>query len=106
MTSWLEPTDVYVVTIELLKSNVTTDQDRPSHPQRIYSGVMVCELKPSILATGFRFVLAWLGLGAPWMERGSFIKLGSSFAGVRPVAAPVSVGKRAEGGVAAAERHR
>ena len=24
----------------------------------VYSGLMVCELKPSILATGFRFVLA------------------------------------------------
>jgi hypothetical protein len=36
-----------------------------SYPSCIYSGVMVCELKPSILATGFRFVLAWLGLGAP-----------------------------------------
>lgn len=78
----------------------------PSSLGRLYSGVMVCELKPSILATGFRFVLAWLGLGAPWMERGSFIRLGSSFAGVRPVEPPISVGKRAEGGVAAAERHR
>jgi hypothetical protein len=58
MTSLLEQTDAYVFVVDLLKSGVTTDQERPSHPQRIYSGVMVCELKPSILATGFRFVLA------------------------------------------------
>ena len=94
------------VMVELLGSSVIAGRDCSSHPRCIYSGVMVCELKPSILATGFRFVLAWLGLGAPWMERGSFIRLGSSFAGVRPVAEPISVGKRAEGGVAAAERHK
>ena len=44
---------IYVV-VELLVSNVM-----------VYSGAMVCELKPSILATGLRLVLAWLGLGAP-----------------------------------------
>jgi hypothetical protein len=70
--------------------------------------VIVCELNPSILATGFLFVLAAPGLGAPWIDLGSFIKLGSNFAGVRPVAAPlfVSVGNLAESGVAAADRHR
>jgi hypothetical protein len=77
-------------------------------PGRAYSDVIVCELNPSILATGFLFVLAAPGLGAPWIDLGSFIKLGSNFAGVRPVAAPlfVSVGNLAESGVAAADRHR
>ena len=94
------------IVVELLKSSAVAGRNGRSRPWCIYSGVMVCELKPSMLATGFRFVLAWLGRGAPWIERGSFIRLGSSFAGVRPVEPPISVGKRAEGGVAAAERHR
>jgi hypothetical protein len=77
-------------------------------PSRAHSGVMVCELNPSMLATGFLLVLAAPGLGAPWIDLGSFIRLGSSFAGVLPVAAPlfVSVGNLAESGVAAAERQR
>jgi hypothetical protein len=77
-------------------------------PGGTHSGVIVCELKPSMLATGFLFVLAAPGLGAPWIDLGSFIRLGSSFAGVLPVAAPlfVSVGNLAERGVAAADRHK
>lgn len=53
------------VVVELLGSSVVARRERRFHPKCFYSGVMVCELKPSILATGFRFVLAWLGRGAP-----------------------------------------
>ena len=40
------------------------------------------------------------------MERGSFIIVGSSFAGMRPVTVRDSAGKRVLVGVAEAERHR
>ena len=58
-----------------------------------------------MLATGLRFVLACPNRGAPWIDRGSFIKVGSSFAGVRPAVVLVSLG-RPFGGVAAADRQR
>lgn len=60
-----------------------------------------------VLATGFLFVFAaGCSLGAPWMARGSFMKAGSSFAGVLPEAVLESPGKRVFGGVAEADRQR
>lgn len=66
----------------------------------------LCGFKPSMLATGFLFVLAGCSLGAPCIERGSFIKAGSSFAGMRPETVFASPGNRLFGGVADADRQR
>lgn len=69
-------------------------------------GSALWALKPSIDATGFRFVLAGCSLGAPCIDLGSFIKVGSNFAGILPLTTDRSPGRRLVGGVAAAERHR
>lgn len=39
---------------------------------------------PNMLGMGFRVALVVLILGTPWKTRGSFIRVGSSFAGTRP----------------------
>lgn len=67
---------------------------------------MLCELKPSMLATGLRLVRACCNLGTPWMDRGSFIRVGSNLAGVRPETTDLSPGSRLVGGVAEADRHK
>lgn len=59
-----------------------------------------------MLATGFLFVLACCNLGAPWIDRGSFMSAGSNFAGVRPDVVFASAGNRLFVRVADAERHK
>jgi hypothetical protein len=59
-----------------------------------------------MLATGFRFVRAGCNRGAPWIDLGSFMRAGSSFAGILPDIVFESAGKRLLGNAADAERHR
>jgi hypothetical protein len=54
-----------------------------SHDPAVLASSSCVEVIASMLGIGFLLVLALGGiLGAPWTARGSFINVGSSFAGI------------------------
>lgn len=71
------------------------DATATSNARLLFSqGSALWELNPSMLATGFLFVLACCNRGTPCIDRGSFISAGSSFAGTLPATVLTSPGDR------------